>query len=376
MKFKKLIEKRNELIEEMRSLITGAETEERALSEEENTRFDEIKNEIRGIDQTLQQAEESQQFENRKMEEGGSEEQQEERAFVEFIRGSVLEQRADVNLTKGDNGAVIPKTVARKIIEQVKELSPIYSMATVYNVKGTLAFPVWGDNDGDNVTCAYANEFESLTSHSGKFTTVEMTGFLAGALTKVSKSLINNSDFDILSFVVKKVAQAISEFLEKELIVGTEGKMSGVLSAEVGVKAAAGTLITADEIIDLEMSIPETYATNACFIMHKDTFKAIRKLKDGNDNYILNRDVTRDFGWDLLGHKVYITESMPKMAAGNKAIAYGDMSGLCVKMPAGVEMQVLTEKFATEHAIGVIGWVEADSKIIEPQKIRVLQMGN
>ena len=374
MKFKKLIERRNELIEEMRALISGAETEERALSEEENTRFDEIKKEIRSIDETIQKAEDAEKTEKRDLKDKEDGEEAEERVFVDFIRGNVTEQRADNNMTFGDNGAVIPRSVARKIIEEVKELSHIYSMATVYNVKGTLAFPVWGDNEGDNMTCAYANEFEGLTSHSGKFTTVEMTGFLAGALTKVSKSLINNSDFDILSFVISKVAQAISEFLEKELIVGTENKMSGVLSAEVGVTAAAASVITADEIIDLEMSIPEVYAQNACFIMHKDTFKAIRKLKDGNDNYILNRDVTRDFGWDLLGHKVYITESMPKMASGNKAIAYGDMSGLYVKMPVGVEMQVLTEKYATEHAVGVVGWIEADSKIIEPQKIRTLKM--
>lgn len=100
----------------------------------------------------------------------------------------------------------------------------------------------------------------------------------------------------------------------------------------------------------------------------------IRKLKDGQGNYLLLKDATMKFGWDLLGKPVYISQSMPEAASTTKPIVYGNMSGLYVKMPASIDIQVLREKYADEHAIGVIGWVEADSDIIEPQKIAVLTM--
>ena len=63
------------------------------------------------------------------------------------------------------------------------------------------------------------------------------------------------------------------------------------------------------------------------------------------------------------------------MTASNKAIVYGDMSGLYVKLAQNVELQVLNEKYATQHAVGVVGYIECDSKIVEPQKLAVLTMG-
>jgi HK97 family phage major capsid protein len=107
--------------------------------------------------------------------------------------------------------------------------------------------------------------------------------------------------------------------------------------------------------------------------MHKNVLKALRKLKDANGQYILNTDVTAAFGFSLLGKPVYVTESMPNaIATGNKAIAYGDMSGLYVKLAQNVEVQVLNELFAAQHATGIAAFVECDSKIVEPQKLAVL----
>lgn len=377
MNLKALFEKRNELVERMQALVDAAKEETRAFSEEEKTEFEAKKEELRALDETIRAAEEAEKLEKKDIDDKEKEtaEEAETRAFEQYLRGAALETRADLNLTKGDNGAVIPQTIANKIIETVKELSHIYSMATVYHVKGDLLFPVWGDDeDGNNISCAYAEEFVDLESKSGRFTSVKLSGFLAGALTKISKSLINNSQFDIVSFVVRKVAEAISEFIERELICGTEGKMTGILSAEVGTTAASATAITADEIIDLTMSMPEQYANRGCFIMHKTTLAALRKLKNQNGDYLLSRDITNPFGWTILGRPVHITETMPQISAGSTPIIFGDMSGLYVKVTENMQLQMLNELYATQHAIGVVGWLEMDSKIIEPQKIRALRM--
>jgi HK97 family phage major capsid protein len=365
-----LEEQRNNLIEEMEGLLSKTKAETRAFSEEENTRYEAIRNEISQIDKTLAAQEESRSFEKKEVKKSGGEEEVralEEDKFLRFIKG---EQRA---LDVASNGGVIPTHIANKIIDKVKELSPIYAMATIYNVGGDLVFPVY-DESSSSIGAAYVDDLTELTEGTGKFTTVKLQNFIVGCLAKVSKSLMNRTDFDILNFVINKVAKAIAEFLEKELIQGTAGKMSGILSASNGVTAASGTAIIADELIDLQMTVPEVFQNGASWIMHKNTFKAIRKLKDGDGNFLLNKDATNGFGWTLLGKPVYITESMPEIALGAKSIVYGDMSGLYVKLAQNVELQVLNEKYATQHAVGVVGYVEADSKIVEPQKLAVLQM--
>lgn len=370
---KELIERRNTLLDEMDSLVDKAGEETRAMSEEETARFEAVKTEVAGIDATIKADEERRAMDRRQHHEeshGAAEEEQralDEEAFLKFVRG---EERA---LDVANNGGIIPTTIASRIIEKVKELSPLYQMVTVYNVGGDLVFPVY-DEESSGIKAAYSDDMAELTEGTGKFTTVKLQNFIIGCLAKVSKSLMNRTDFDLVSFIVQKVAQAIAEFLEKECLVGTANKMTGVLSATNGVTAASATAVTADELLDLQMAVPEVYQTGACWIMHKDTLKAIRKLKDGDNNYLLNRDITNSFGWSLLGKPVYVSENCPKMAAGAKAVVYGDMTGLSVKLAQNVEIQVLMEKFATQHAIGVVGYIECDSKITEPQKLAVLTM--
>lgn len=369
---KALIEKRNAKIEEMQGLIKVAETETRAFTTEESQKWDALGQEVRDLDTTIQAAQEAMNLEKRTFKEDESKEDTEIRDFAGAIRGEV---EARANLTKTDNGVVIPQTIANKIITKVKDICPILTMATVYNVKGKLVVPVWGDGDSnENITCAYATEFTDLTSKSGKFTSVELTGYLAGALTKVSKSLVNNSDFDLVTFVIGEMAKAMAEFLEKECIQGTSGKMTGIMSATQTVTTASATAITSDELIDLQDTLPDVFQAKACWIMRKSTRTALRKLKNEEGEYILNKDLTTPFGYSLLGKPVYVTDSVDAIEAGKNVIAYGDMSGLTIKLAEQVELQVLQEIFAAQHALGVVGWVEADSKITETQKIAVLKM--
>lgn len=362
-----LLEKRNDLLEEMEKLTQGAETETRALNEEEIKRFNEIKNEITAIDETMKIEEETRQYimtpgKKKEVEETRS---IEETNFLKYLQG---ETRA---LTVGDNGGIIPQTIANKIIEKVKELSPIYKLTTIYNINGDLVFPVY-DETTSAIIADYVEDLTELNEATGKFTTVKLTNYIVGCLAKVSKSLINRQDFDLLGFIVNKVAQAISIFIEKELITGTT-KMNGLESC-ANVLTTAGTAITSDELLDLQMEVPEVFQAGAVWIMHKTTLKGLRKLKDLDGNYILNKDLTSAFGWTLLGKPVYTSESCNLATTGKKAVHYGDMSGLYTKLTKNVELQILNEKFATQHAVGCVGYVELDSKIVEPQKIATLKI--
>lgn len=366
---KKLIEKRNSLIEEMEGLINKAKLETRALNDEENTKYEEIKKEVEELDKTIQKEEETRSMEKKKEIKPEVEERAiiEERAFANYIRG-IVENRSDTNLTVGDNGAVIPTSIVNKIIKKVYDISPIYQLATHYNVGGTISIPYY-DDKSSTITMTYATEFQDLESTAGKFASIELKGYLAGVLTKVSKSLINNSQFDITSFVINEMAEQIAKWIEKELLIGTTGKIEGLSGLTNIVKTAAVDKVTADDLIDLQEAIADAYQGNAIFIMNKKRRTAIRKFKDGQGNFLLNRDFNARWGYTLLGKDVYTTDNLPE-----DVIFYGDMSGLAVKLSENVNLTILREKFATQHAIGVVGWVELDSKVENAQKIAKLEM--
>lgn len=378
MKYKQLIEKRNALIEEMEKMVEACETETRAFNEDENKRYEEITKELNDLDATLKAADELDEKRSyqpiEKPDETKDRAELEERAFESYIRGTLdLETRADVNLTKSDNGAVIPSSIANKIIEKVKEMSPLFAMATHYNVGGTLTIPSY-DESTQKITMAYATEFTAIDSTSGKFTSISLTGFLAGARSLVSKSLVNNSQFDLVPFVVRKMAEAAAYWIENQLINGTTSKIEGLSKVAASVTAASATAVTADELIDLQESIPDVYQGSCIWMMSKATRTAIRKLKDGQNNYLLNKDATSRWGYTLFGKDVYISDNMPDMAAGKRAILYLDCTGLAVKMTETPSVEVLREKYADQHAIGVICWMELDSKVENAQKIAVLAM--
>lgn len=378
MKYKQLIEKRNALIEEMEKMVEACETETRAFNEDENKRYEEITKELNDLDATLKAADELDEKRSyqpiEKPDETKDRAELEERAFESYIRGTLdLETRADVNLTKSDNGAVIPSSIANKIIEKVKEMSPLFAMATHYNVGGTLTIPSY-DESTQKITMAYATEFTAIDSTSGKFTSISLTGFLAGARSLVSKSLVNNSQFDLVPFVVRKMAEAAAYWIENQLINGTTSKIEGLSKVAASVTAASATAVTADELIDLQETIPDVYQGGCIWVMSKATRTAIRKLKDGQNNYLLNKDATSRWGYTLFGKDVYISDNMPDMAAGKRAILYLDPTGLAVKMTETPSVEVLREKYADQHAIGVICWMELDSKVENAQKIAALAM--
>ncbi len=376
---KELIEKRNAKVAEMQGLLKLVKTEERAMSEEENTKFQDLEKEIAQLDVTIAAEARAKGLAILNNDEPKNEKEEkraesEERAFANFLRG-IVEERADVNLTTGDNGAVIPSTIANKIIKKVYEISPIYERATKYNVGGTFSIPYY-DESTNQVTMAYADEFVELESTSGKYATVTLLGFLAGALTKVSKSLMNNSQFDIVSHVIENMAMAIKKWLEGELLNGTATKVAGLSGVTQSVTAAAATAITADELIKLQEAVLDDFQEDAIWIMNRKTRTAIRLLKDANERYLLNYDPSTKWGYTLFSKPVYTSDNMPEMAIAATAVYYGDMSGLAVKLSENLNIEVLREKYATQHAVGVVGWMEVDAKVENAQKIAKLVMAS
>lgn len=377
--FKKLEERRAEILNRLEAMLQTCSTETRAFNDDEQQEYAKLIGELRSIDSTLDAAEKAGQHKQTERRSAGgtgtSKEELEARAFAAYIRGTVAdEETRAVNMTTTDNGAVIPTSIARKIVEQVKEISPIYARSTQYNVSGNIDIPVY-DESSSAITMAYAEEFTDLVSNTGKFTSVSLAGFLAGALAKLSRSLVNKVDFDLVAYVVRKLSEAAAYWIENEMLNGTPSKIDGLSKVTPAVTAAADTAVTFDELIDLQDSVPDRFQRNAIWIMSKKTRSAIRKMKDSDGQYLLSKDLTAPWGYSLLGNPVYVSDAMPEMAANNRAIVFLDCSGVATKLGEKPSVEVLRERFADQHAVGAICWLELDSKVENAQKVAVLKMG-
>ena len=395
MKFKEYEEKKNDLITRAENIVEQAKAENRELTDAEAQELAEIRDDVRKVLDILKTLtgieemalEDCGGSDNPDAQEGRAMKDAEKRAleqeqadrelFENYVRGVVLHQReGELTPASGSAGKLIPTTIANKVIKKVYDLSPVLDRSSKYNVKGKLEIPYY-DTTSNNITVAYASEFTPLSSSNGKFTNIPLDGFLAGALSKISRSLINNAQFNIVDFVVDAMAEAIAIFIDKELLSPTDPdhKVEGLSKLTNKIELVSADTITADDIVKLHDSIKDRFQQNAIWVMSSSTRTALRLLKDSKGRYMLQDDVALPFGTSILGKPVYVSDQMPDIATGKTVIYYGDFKGLATKFSEDINIEVLREKYADEHAVGVVGWFEFDSKVEDAQKIARLVMG-
>lgn len=386
MNYKGLVEKKNDLITRAEEILNDAEANKRELTDAEAQELAEIRDDVRKIKDALKIHEEIAEEKQELKDEAGEAQadadkakaeaekaEAETRAFDAYIRGVVNERANNLTPATGSGEAIIPTTIANKIVAKVYDVCPILERSSKYNVKGKFEIPYY-DEDTTAITVAYSDEFTELSSNVGAFTTIELTDYLAGALTLISRKLINNSQFNVVDFVVERMAISVARFIEGELLNGTSGKVEGLSGATNVVNAGAATAITGDDLINVKDAVKDVFQNNAIWIMSTATRTALRKLKDEVGRYLLNDDISSPFGTTLLGKPVYVSDNMPNIAANTNVIYYGDMKGLATKFTEDMSIEVLREKYATMHAVGCVTWVDFDSKIEQQQAISVLKM--
>lgn len=378
---KEQIEKKNDLITRAEEIVNGAEAEKRELTEDEAQELAEIRDDVKAIKAKLEIVDELKD-ETEIKEEGDTEmsterniEEAEVRAFDAFIRGTVVNERADYDMVKGNNGAIIPASIANKIIKKVYDISPIVSRADRYNLKGKLTIPYY-DETSQAITVAFQTEGTAPFANSGDFTSVTLNGYLAGALAKVGKDLIANSQFDVVAFVVNEMAEAIARFMEKEIIAPSDStnKVKGLSNLNNKVTAASTSVITTDELVKVKDKVKDVYQQNAIWVMSPATRTALRLLKDNQGHYLLNDDISSPFGTTLMGKPVYVSDNVANIGASANVVFYGDFKGLAVKFSQDIDVQVLRERFADQFCVGIVGTIDFDAIVEDQQKLAKLVM--
>lgn len=287
---------------------------------------------------------------------------EEKKTFLNLVKTATVTNDTSGMFAQGANGTIIPNTIQKDIIDAVEERLDIIGTSTKFNIAGEISFPKYTtDDDNTGITAGYAEDGIELTAGNGKFETVSLKGHLIGVLTKIGKNLLNNTTIQVYEFIIGKVADSIVEFVEKEMTIGnTPNKIEGYETTTNTIEML-GDKVTADDLIAMQVKIKGVFRKNAKWRMSSDKLLEIRRLKDANGNYLLNPDIRGGFGMTLLGNEIEIEENAT-------TICYGDFKGYYTNVVENMEIQILLEKYATQHAIGIVAYNSVDGAPVDTQR--------
>ena len=227
-------------------------------------------------------------------------------------------------------------------------------------------------------TASWIDEEGAVPESDDSFGQVSISAYKLGTMLKVSEELLNDSIFNLEAYIAKEFARRIGAKEEEAFFIGDgNGKPTGIFNAtggaQDGITAASATAITVDEIMDLFYSLKSPYRKSATFILNDATVKAIRKLKDGNGNYIWQPSITAGTPDTILNRPVKTSAYVPNIAAGAKTIAFGDFSYYWVADRQGRSFKRLNELYATTGQVGFMATQRVDGKLILPEAIKTLK---
>lgn len=276
--------------------------------------------------------------------------------------------------TDSEGGYLVPDEFERTLIEALEEENIFRKLAKIIKTSsGDRKIPVVASKG----SAFWIDEEAAYTESDSSFGQVSIGAYKLGTMIKVSEELLNDSVFDLESYIAREFARRIGAKEEEAFFNGDgEGKPLGILAAsggaQTGVTAASATAVTADELIDLFYSLKAPYRKNAVWVLNDSTIKVIRKLKDNNGQYLWQPGLTAGAPDTILGRKIQTSAYMPAVAAGAKTIAFGDFSYYWIADRQGRSFKRLNELYAANGQVGFLASQRVDGKLVLPEAIQVL----
>ena len=274
--------------------------------------------------------------------------------------------------TDSEGGYLVPDEYEKKLVQALEDEVFLRSLANVIKTSS-------GDRKIPIVTskgeAAWIDEGGQFPESDDSFGQTSIGAYKLATMIKVSDELLNDSVFNIENYISKEFARRIGTKEEEAFFVGDgKGKPEGLFgSADLGVTAATVN-ITFDDVMDLFYSLRAPYRKKATWLLNDSTVKAIRKLKDGNGNYIWQPSV-RDGEPDRILNRPYRTSIyVPELAAGNKVMAFGDYSYYWIADRQGRSFKRLNELYATTGQVGFLACERVDGKLILSEAVKTLEI--
>ncbi len=275
--------------------------------------------------------------------------------------------------TDSEGGYLVPDEYEKTLIAALEDVNIMRGLATIINTaSGDKQIPVVATKG----TASWVAEEGAIPESDDSFGLITLGAHKVATMIKVSEELLNDNVFNLEGYISKEFARRVGAAEEAAFINGNgTAKPTGVIgSGEVGVTAASSTAITFDEIIDLYYSLREPYRNNAAWIMNDATIKAIRKLKDGNGQYLWQPAVQAGQPDTVLNKPVKTSSSVPTIQAAAKAIAFGDFKYYWIADRQGRSFQRLNELYAVNGQVGFRATQRVDGKLTLAEAVKVLQM--
>lgn len=276
--------------------------------------------------------------------------------------------------TDSEGGYLVPDEYERTLVEALEEENMFRQLAKVIRTSsGDRKIPVVATKG----TASWIDEEGAYTESDDSFGQVSIGAYKVGTMIKVSEELLNDSVFDLESYIAKEFARRIGAKEEEAFFTGDgSGKPLGILAAtggaETGVTAASSTAVTADELMDLFYSLKSPYRKKAVWVLNDSTIKAVRKLKDSTGQYLWQPSLVAGTPDTLLGRPMKTSAYMPVIAAGAKTIAFGDFSYYWIADRQGRSFKRLNELYAANGQVGFLGFQRVDGKLVLSETVKVL----
>ena len=277
-------------------------------------------------------------------------------------------------LTEG--GYTVPDEFENQLIEALQDENIMRGLVHVISTSsGDRKIPLV-TNYG---TASWIEEEAQIPESDVAFNQITLGAHKLATAIRISQELLNDSAFDLASFIAHEFQRRAGAAEEEAILSGDGshkpiGLLHDTLGAQVGVTTASATAITADELIDLQHSLKSGYRRKAAFIMNDAAIKAIRKLKDGQGQYLWQPSIREGVPDMILNTRVYMSNYMPLVEAGNKVILYGDYSYYWLADRTGRTLQRLNELYAMTDQVGFKLTERLDGRLILPEAVKVLKM--
>lgn len=296
--------------------------------------------------------------------------------FWNLMRGQAPATNALKTGSDPDGGYLVPDEFEKQLIQKLQEANIMRSISHVIQTNnGEHKIPVVASEG----TAAWLDEEAAYTESNTQFSQVSLSAHKLGTLIKVSEELLNDSAFDLMSYLSGEFGRRLGNAEEKAFLTGTgTNQPTGILNdtngASAGSTAAKADVLTFDDLIDLFYSLKTPYRQNAVFLMSDDTVKNIRKLKDKNDQYIWQPSTQAGQPDRILNRPVYTSPYMPALAASAKPILFGDFNYYWIADRQGRTFKRLNELYAVNGQVGFLGSQRVDAKLILPEAVKTLSM--
>jgi len=275
-----------------------------------------------------------------------------------------------------EGGYTVPDEFEHTLVQALQEENIMRALVHVITTSS-------GDRKIPLVTskgaASWVEEEAAIPESDDGFGQITLSAHKVGSMIRISEELLRDSAFDLAAYITGEFARRVGAAEEAAIIAGDgshkpAGLLHDTLGAEVGVTAAAAAAITADELIDLQHSLKSGYRRRAAFIMNDATVKLIRKLKDGNGQFLWQPGLLYGQPDTLLNQRVLTSGYMPLPAIGNKAILYGDYSYYWLADREGRSLQRLNELYAATDQVGFKVTQRVDGRLILPEAVKCLRM--